>query len=274
MSDTFLVVGGTGKTGRRVAARLAAAGHGVRAVSRSSSPAFDWTDPTGWAAALDGVTAAYVTFVPDLAAPGADDVITAFLDVARAAGVRRVVLLSGRGESGAQRCEKIVLDSGLEATVVRAAWFAQNFTEGHLHGAVLDGVVAMPAGSVAEPFVDVDDIAAVAVAALTGPAAEHAGRVHEVTGPRALTFHEVADLLTAAAGRPVGYLPITLEQFREGTAAALGPEASDLLTALCAEVFDGRNEHVTDGVEQVLGRPPRDLADVLAEAAREGAWTA
>lgn len=256
---TFGVIGATGKTGRRIADRLEATGRIVRRLSR---PTFDWNEPAGWAAALTGIDRLYVAFVPDLAATGSDAVIARLTEVARATGVTRLVLLSGRGEHGARLAEEVVLASDIERTIVRASWFSQNFTEGMLAGSVADGFVAIPAGDRREPFVDVDDIADVAVAALTGDG--HDGRVYEVTGPQLLGFADAAALLTEARGHPVAYLPISLEEFHAAISDDLGTESADLLTDLCREVFDGRNESLGDGVQQVLGRAPRSLREVLA----------
>jgi uncharacterized protein YbjT (DUF2867 family) len=261
-SGTIGVVCATGKTGRRVADRLEADGHSVRRLARSTSPAFDWTTPEGWPTALAGLTALYVVFVPDVAAPGADATVAQLLAVAREAGVERVVLLTGRGEDGARRAEDVALASGIATTIVRAAWFSQNFTEGML--VPVDGVIALPAGERREPFVDVDDIADVAVAALTGDG--HAGRVYEVTGPELLTFSDAAGLIAEASGRSVEYVALDLETFRAAVAQEAGDELADLLTELCREVFDGRNECLADGVQQALGREPWSLRDVLARA--------
>ena len=164
-----LVLGGTGKTGRRVAKRLRARGLPVRIGSRSAEPRFDWNDAATWASVLQGVGAVYITYQPDLAVPGAVEAVWSFTKAALEAGVRRMVLLSGRGEEEAQRAEQALQDTGAEWTIVRATWFAQNFSEGFLLDAVLAGEVALPAGDVGEPFVDVDDIADVAVAALRKP---------------------------------------------------------------------------------------------------------
>lgn len=267
-SPTFAVIGATGKTGRRVADLLDARGHSVRRLARGTSPRFDWEQPDGWAQALHGVDRLYVTYVPDLAAPGADVAITRLVKAAREAGVQRIVLLSGRGEQGARRCEDIVLDSGIPATVVSAGWFTQNFTEGALSGALETGVLALAAGDVREPFIDVHDIAAVVVEALTGDG--HAGRRYEVTGPESLTLAEVAALLTELSGRDVQYVPMGFDDFHAAVAAEAGAETATLLTELCREVFDGRNETPTDGVRQVLGREPRDVRTVLTEALTVG----
>ena len=268
MSDTITygVIGATGKTGRRIADRLEARGRTVRRLARGSQPAFDWESPDGWAAALDGVDRVYVAFVPDLAVAGSDAVIARLAEVAIAAGVSRLVLLSGRGEAGAEAAEKVVLASELESTVVRAAWFSQNFTEGMLAGSVAEGVIAIPAGERREPFVDIDDIADVAVEALVGES--HAGRVFEVTGPELLGFADAAELLSETSGHPVAYVPISLEEFHAALSADVDTETADLLTDLCREVFDGRNESLGFGVRQALGREPRSLRRVLEEAAQ------
>jgi len=141
-----LVLGGTGKTGRRVVDRLTSRGVATRVASRSADPSFDWNDQSTWDAALDGVTAAYVSYAPDLAIPGATDAIRDFVEKAVEQGVQRLVLLSGRGEEEAQLCERIVQEAGIEWTVVRASWFNQNFSDGEFLGMVLDGAIALPAG--------------------------------------------------------------------------------------------------------------------------------
>ncbi|MGX6607511.1 NmrA family transcriptional regulator [Micromonosporaceae bacterium Da 78-11] len=270
MPAPVLVTGATGKTGRRIVDRLTALGADVRSGGRHSDPPFDWADPTGWPAALRGVHAVYVCYPPDLAAPEAPAAISTLTAAAADAGVRRLVLLSGRGEAGARRCEDIVAGSGLSYTLVVASFFAQNFSEGMLRDAVLGGLVALPTGRVAEPFADVDDIADVAVAALTDD--RHAGRRYEVTGRRALTFDEAAYELAKAAGRPVGYQPITSAQFRAALLDEVGPGYADLLTGLLAEIFDGRNAAPADGVRRALGREPRDFADFCRDAAAAGVW--
>ncbi len=266
-----LVLGASGKTGRRVAERLQAAGLNVRRGSRAASPAFDWEDPVTWPDVLAGVTNVYVSYFPDLAVPGATEAIAAFVEQAERAGVRRLVLLSGRGETEAQRAEQAVTGSGLEWTVVRASWFAQNFSEGAFADAVRSGDVALPVGDVGEPFVDADDIADVAVAALTEDG--HHGQIYEVTGPRLLTFAEAVATIAAAANRDVVFAPIPLEAFSGYLAEAGEPqEVIDMLAYLFTEVLDGRNAHLADGVQRALGRAPRDFADYARTAAENGAW--
>ncbi|WP_265523079.1 NmrA family NAD(P)-binding protein [Oerskovia flava] len=270
---TVLVLGATGKTGRRVADRLDALGVPVRRASRSvsgpGSTPFDWDDESTWAPALDGAVAAYVAYAPDLAIPGAPETVTRFAAAAREAGVRRLVLLSGRGETEAQRAEASVAVVFPERTVVRCAFFAQNFSESFLLGPVLDGVLALPVGDVTEPFVDVEDIADVAVAALTDDG--HAGQVYELTGPHLLTFTEVVAEIGAASGREVTFVPITLDEFSAGLRAdGLPDDVVDLMRYLFTEVLDGRGAHVTDGVRQALGRAPRAFGEFARREA--AAW--
>lgn len=265
------VIGATGTTGRRIVGRLVDLGHPVRPLSRRTEPAFDWQDERTWPAALAGAGALYVSYQPDLAAPEAPARITALTRAARQAGVTRLVLLSGRGETGARRCERIVQADGIDHTIVRASWFTQNSTEGQLHPAVLDGLLALPARDTPEPFVDADDIADVAVAALTGPG--HSGRVYEVTGPRLLSFRAAAQELSELLGRPLQYVDLDPEVFRAAVTEQLGATRADLLTDLCTEVFDGRNASLGTGVHDALGRAPRDFADVCRAALLVGAWS-
>jgi uncharacterized protein YbjT (DUF2867 family) len=270
-STPILVLAANGKTGRRVAARLAAAGHAVRRGSRAGDPPFDWSDRSTWDAALDGVGAVYVAYLPELAFPGAAGDVGAFAERAARAGVRRLVMLSGRGEDGALAAEQALRAAGVEWTVVRASAFAQNFDEGLFLDAVLAGEIAVPAGDVGEPFVDVDDVADVAVAALTEPG--HAGQVYEVTGPRLLTHDEVAAEIAAASGRDVRYVPLAAAEF-EAMLVGLGLTAEEAtgLTELFTAIFDGRNAHTADGVERALGRPATDFAEYARTAAATGIW--
>ena len=269
-TQPILVIGSTGKTGSRVAARLEQLGKPVRHGSRRAAIAFDWDTPDTWSASLDGVRAAYVTYFPDLAFPGAVDKVDALCRVAKTAGLERIVLLSGRGEHHARLGEDAVRASGLDFTLVRASWFAQNFSEGYLRDPVLEGVLPMPGGDVAEPIVDVDDIADVAVAALTEE--RHARKLYEVTGPDLLTFADMAAILSEATGRTVQHVPISFEAFHKGLADSAGEFIADVFTGIARETLDGRNASLCDGVQRALGRAPRDFARFAREAARAGAW--
>ena len=272
-AELTLVIGGTGKTGRRVAQRLEAMGRNVRIGSRSSVPSFDWDREESWETALDSVSSIYITYTPDLAMPGAADAIRALVHKAKQSGVRRLVILSGRGEPEAQACEKIVLDSGLKATVVRASWFSQNFSEGAFVDMVLGGAITLPAGDTPEPFVDVEDIADVAVAALTEDG--HNGEIYEVTGPRLMTLADIAADLSAATGRDIRYVDVPHDGFIkeiEGTGAP--KEVVWMLDYLFSTVLDGRNAKLMDGVERALGRKPKDFADYARDVAATGIWDA
>ncbi|MEU5880029.1 NAD(P)H-binding protein [Spirillospora sp. NPDC047279] len=270
MNPTTLVLGGTGKTGRRVARRLQERGLPVRIGSRSGEPPFDWGNPTTWGPALQGAEAVYMAYYPDVAAPGAADAVGAFAETAVASGARRLVLLSGRGEDEALAAEERVRASGADLTVVRSSWFAQNFSEDYLLDMVRWGEVALPAGDVPEPFVDVEDIADVAVAALTQDG--HVGQVYEVTGPRALTFAEAVAAISDATGQRVQYIPMSVADFTAAAYRDLPGDVVEFLTYLFTTVLDGRNAHPTDGVQRVLGRPPTGFADFARRTAATGVW--
>jgi uncharacterized protein YbjT (DUF2867 family) len=268
-----LVLGATGKTGRRIVGTLEANGHAVRRGSRSATPSFDWHNEAGWDDCLDGIEAVYINYAPDLAMPGATDSIQAFVDRAKRHGVKRLVLLSGRGEEEAQACERIVQDSGIDWTIVRASWFNQNFSEGAFVEMVQAGQITLPDVDTPEPFVDVDDIADVAVAALTDPG--HAGEVYEVTGPRMLTLAGIATELSRATGRNIEYVPVPHDAFVAGVAESGAPkDVVWMLDYLFATVLDGRNAYLTDGVQRALGREPKDFADYAREIAATGIWKA
>jgi uncharacterized protein YbjT (DUF2867 family) len=182
-------------------------------------------------------------------------------------------VLSGRGEPEAEAAEQAVRDSGAELTILRSTWFAQNFSEDYWRDAVLSGEVALPAGEMPEPFVDADDIADVAVAALTEDG--HVGKLYELTGPRLLTFAEAVDEIARAVGREIRYVPVSIEDFVAAAYEESVPaEFIELLTYLFSEVLDGRNAHLTDGVQRALGREPKDFADYARDAAASGVWNA
>ena len=266
-----LIIGSTGKIGRRIVQHFESIGQAVRHGSRQSSPAFDWEKPATWAPALEGMKAVYISFYPDLAVPEAPQAIETLTSIAKQAGVKKLVLLSGRGEQNAQLCEGIVKNCGLNYTLIRASWFSQNFSEGHLLGPVLGGVLALPAGNIQEPFVDADDIADIAFAALTDD--RHNGELYEVTGPRLMTFHEVTDEINSASKRKVQYLPISFDDYRAAATAEVGADFANMLTDLMTEVLDGRNASIADGVQRALGRPARDFGDYCKNTAATGIWS-
>ena len=270
-NSPILIIGKNAKTGRRVDQRLRELGYPTRAVSRSTSPAFDWEDQRTWRDAISGTRAAYITFHPDLAIPTAEQTIRDFVALAVELGLEQLVLLSGRGEDGARRAEIALEQCGIDWNVVRASWFMQNFSENFMIEGILNGELMLPAGDMVEPFVDVDDIAEVAVAALTRP--ELRNRVFEVSGPRAMTFAECVAAISEATGYPVKYTQIPLESFIDGMR---GQGAAEPLLWLMHElftvVFDGRNSSPTPGVEEALGRPATDFSDYLRKVMATGAW--
>lgn len=231
---------------------------------------FDWTRPQTWGAALDGVSKAYVTYQPDLAVDGAVEAIAGLSRLAREKGLERLVLLSGRCEPGAQRAEAALRASGVAWTIVRASRFNQNFGQGYLLDGVLAGEIALPAGDVPEPFIDADDIADVAVAALTEE--RHANRLYEVTGPRALSFAQAAGEIAAGVGRPIRYVRISPEDFVVSMRAYAPEDIVQLLRELYTVVLDGRNARVANGVREALGRPARDFSGYVRRTAASGVW--
>lgn len=268
----ILVLGANGKTGRRVIQRLVARDLAVRAGSRSAAIPFDWERPESWHAAVDGVAAIYVSYQPDLAVPGAPEAIAELCRVASACGIRRLVLLSGRGEPEARQCEDIVMRSGCDWTILRCAWFAQNFSENFFVEGVKAGELALPVGAVLEPFIDADDIADVAVAALTDE--QHTNRLYELTGPRLLSFSDAVSEIASATGRNIALLPIAIDDFVAAMRDEGQPEnVIALVRYLFTTVLDGRNAHVSHGVREALGREPHDFAEYVRTTATTGVWS-
>jgi uncharacterized protein YbjT (DUF2867 family) len=267
----ILIVGKNGKTGARVDALLRQSGLKTRPVSRTTNPAFDWNRPDTWPAVLQNIKQAYVTYQPDLAVPDAEPTVRAFIKAAREHGVEHLVLLSGRGESGAIQAENALIESGLRWNVVRASWFFQNFSESFLTGSVIEGEVSLPVGDVKEPFVDCDDIADVAVAALTRP--ELANRLFEVTGSELMTFADCVARIADVTGRSIRYTPVPLEPYL-AYLGELGMSEGELwlMRELFTQVLDGRNSYLTHGIEEALGRPPRRFADYAKTAHEAGLW--
>lgn len=272
MKNNYLVIGGTGKTGRKVVSNLKELGLHVRVASRSSTPSFQWEDPSNWSQVLENIDRMYIVFYPDLAVPGAYEAIEKLVDVAKNSGVQKAVLLSGKGEKEAERCEQLVAKSGLEYTLVRASWFNQNFSESFFVDPVISGNVALPMPDAEIPFVDTGDIADVVTAALTDD--KHNGQIYEVTGPKKLTFAEVVEEISKASGRSIAYHPITLDEYTEGMKKAeLPADYIWLFEYLFLEVLGNpKNQVVSNDIEQVLGRKAKDFSEFAAETAETGVW--
>lgn len=272
-SRKILVVGANGKTGARVQARLQAAGVETTGVSRSTSPSFDWAASANWAQVLDGIDAVYLTYHPDLSAPEAEGHIREFARLAKRSGVQHIVLLSGRGEEGAARAEKVLRECGLAWNIVQASWFAQNYSENFMLGSILHGELVVPAGTSSEPFIDVDDIADVVVATLLEPGLQN--RLFEVTGPRSMRFGDCVADIADAVGRPIRLTEVSMEDYVTALRAQAVPEyLVDLLQSLFADLFDGRNAHTASGVREALGRPATDFREYARKTAATGVWNA
>lgn len=267
----ILVLGSNGKTGSRVVQKLEALGQSVRKGSRSATPKFDWENSENWAEVLQGIDSVYITFQPDLAVQGSDKAIKLLANLAKEAGVEKLVLLSGRGEKEAQDCEKIVMESGLKWTIVRASWFNQNFSESYLLEPILNGYVTLPAGDVKEPFIDTDDIADVVVASLMEDG--HDNKLYEVTGPRLLSFKEAIAEIAEAIGRPIVYEQLSVQEYASQLSDYQVPqEYVGLLSYLFSEVLDGRNASISNGIEEALGRKPKDFSEYVRETVASGVW--
>ncbi len=274
-NSTTLVLGATGKSGRRVAARLRLRGTPVRAASRSGRTPFDWSDPAGWDPALRGIAAAYIV------APAVPGPVHEFVNRAEAAGVQRLVLLSGHGADtwgdstfglDMRSAEDAVRGSALEWTVLRPSNFNQNFDEDLFHAPLVAGALALPAGAVPEPFIDLEDVADVAAAVLTEPG-RHAGRIYELTGPRALTFAEAVELISRASGLPITYKQVspaeyTADLIDQGWSEDDAHHVTEMFVLMERGVIAG----TTDDVATVLGRAPRTFEDYVVRAAAAGAW--
>lgn len=274
MKKNVLVLGGTGKTGKRIVERLEKLGHHVRIGSRSANPAFDWGHPAAWPKVLEGIESVYITYQPDLAVPGAKEAVAALTKVAKAQGVKKLVLLSGKGEVEAERCEQIVLGSGIDSTVIRASWFNQNFSESFFLPPIQSGVVALPFSHLGAPYVDADDLADVAVNLLLNEG--HQGRIYELTGPRLWNFEEIVAAIATETGRDLKFVPISLQAFVDAlTAQGVPADVVWLMEYLFTEVLDNpSNQVVTQDIERLLGRPPIDFLQYVKTTAKTGIWNA
>jgi uncharacterized protein YbjT (DUF2867 family) len=272
MKENILVIGGTGKTGRKVASKLIESGHRVRIGSRSASPSFDWSNPETWTEAMQGMDKVYIAFQPDLAVPGALEAIEELTKQAKRCGIKKVVLLSGKGEREAELCEQVVIHSGLNYTIVRASWFNQNFSESFFLEPILEGFVALPQADVKVPYVDTDDIAEVAVAALLND--EHNGKTYQLTGPRLLTFKEVIKEISEVVQRDIAFTPIALPAYVNVMKQQGVPtDFIWLIEYLFSEVLgNSSNSEITNDIEIVLGRQPKDFLDYVKETATTGVW--
>lgn len=272
MQNKVLILGGKGKTGSRVVERLQNLGYtNIRIGSRSEVPAFDWEKQETWLDVIEGVETVYITFQPDLAIPTALETIKSFTTLANANGVKKMVLLSGRGEKEAQLCEKVVMSTAQQWTIVRASWFNQNFSESVFLEPILAGHVALPRAEALEPFTDANDIADVVVQAIIDN--KHIGQVYELTGPRLMTLPQAVAEIANASGRNIQFQALTLEENIQHLRSYQLPEENIwLVNYLFEEVLDGRNSRISSDIEKVLGRKPTEFSEYVRVTAASGIW--
>jgi uncharacterized protein YbjT (DUF2867 family) len=272
-TGTTLVIGATGTTGSRTAAGLIAAGQRVKAASRRGAPLtgaepvrFDWYDPATFGEALAGADRVYL--VPPVGDPDPAAVMLPFLRQARAAGVERAVLLSasaipegGPAVGAVHRALPGLFD---QWAVLRPSWFMQNFTGSHAHADSIreQGVILTAAGTGRVGFVDAEDIAAVAVHALTDDRPPNADLV--LTGPETLSHDDIAAVVTQVTGRPVAHHRLTYEAMRDRLAAVIPLEFATMLAEMDRAIAEGAEDRTTDTVERLTGRPPHGFR-VVAE---------
>ena len=271
--ENILIIGGTGKTGRRVAEQLKKKGIEPRIGSRNALPSFDWNNKETWVKSLDGIEKMYVTYHPDLAVPGAKEAIESLTYLAKELGVKKMVLLSGKGETEAEACEAIVMNSGINYTIVRASWFNQNWSESFFLDPVISGEVALPMSDVLIPFVDANDIAEVVATVLLDDSYNR--ETIEVTGPELITFKDIVDIISSTSNRKLNFHNITLEQYIDGMKQMQLPtDVVWLIEYLFSHVLTNpKNQVVVNDVERVLGRKARTFKEYALETAKTGIWS-
>ncbi|MEY8868336.1 NmrA family NAD(P)-binding protein [Meridianimaribacter flavus] len=272
MNSNILIIGGTGKTGRRVVEQLQKKGIQPRIGSRQATPSFDWNDKNTWIESLKGIEKMYITYYPDLAVPGAKEAIESLTYLAKELGVKKIVLLSGKGEVEAEACEAIVKNSGVEYTIVRASWFNQNWSESFFLDPILSEEVALPMSNVLIPFVDANDIAEVAATVLLDN--DYNGKTIEVTGPELITFKDIIHTISTVTNRNLTFHEITLEQYIEGMRQMQLPEdVIWLIEYLFSNVLTNpNNQKISNDIEQVLGRKARTFLEYARETAETEIW--
>jgi len=259
------------KTGKRVVNLFNKAGLAYRGASRTSEVPFDWTQPETWIDTLHSANAIYIVLPPDLAFSGLPEILKRFLKFCSAKRLKKIVLLSGRGEEEALKCEQLTLSCGIPATVVRASWFSQNFSEGMFQEEIQKGEIVVPVKEVKEPFVDAEDIAEVVFRALTETG--HANKVYELTGPELLSFEDVAHRFSQQLGKPVkaSYVPID-EYLAMLHQANIPIEEIEVIKFLYMELLDGRNERLAFGVEEALGRKSASITQFIDRHKTTDLW--
>ena len=270
--ENILVIGGTGKTGRRVVEQLKKKGIEPKIGSRNASPSFDWDDKDTWVNTLNGIEKMYVTYYPDLAVPGAKEKIESLTYLAKELGIKKMVLLSGKGETEAEACENIVINSGMDYSIVRASWFNQNWSESFFLDPIISGEVALPMSDVLIPFVDANDIAEVAAKVLLDDT--YNGEIIELTGPELITFKDIVNIISRVSNRKLNFYDITLEQYVDGMKQMQIPDdVVWLIEYLFSHVLTNpKNQLVVNDIERVLGRKAKPFAEYAQETAKTGIW--
>ncbi len=276
-AGTTLVIGATGTTGSRTAAQLTAAGHRVKAASRRATPVagtepvpFDWYDPATHAAALDEADRVYL--IPPLGDSDPAAIMLPFLHQARTAGVHRAVLLSSsaipEGGPAVGTVHQAPPDLFEQWAVLRPSWFMQNFTGTHAHARSIrdEGIIWTATESGRVGFVDAEDIAAVAVRALTDEQAPNTDLL--LTGPEALCYDDIAAIITEVTGRPVVHRPLSYEQMRDRLTTEVPVEFAAILAGMDRAIAAGAEDRITDTVQRLTGRPPRTFRALLQREMR------
>lgn len=272
MNSNILVLGGTGKTGSRVVKQLQNKGMQPRIGSRNVTPSFDWNNKETWVKSLEGIERIYIAYYPDLAVPGAKEAIESLTYLTKELGIKKIVLLSGKGETEAEACEKIIMDSGVNYTIVRASWFNQNWSESFFLDPILSGEVALPMTDVLIPFVDVDDIAEVAATVLLDDT--YNGEIIEVTGPELITFKDIVKTISKVTNRNLNFYDITLEQYVDGMRQMeLPDDVVWLIEYLFSHVLTNpENQKISHDIENVLGRKAKTFMQYAKEIEKTGVW--
>ncbi len=272
MVDNFvLVTAPNSKTGKQVVKLLEKENIPFRAASRSTSPSFDWEDEKTWSPAMSGTNAIYAVIPPNLAFADMPVRFKTFLKHCEAEQIKRIVLLSGRGEEEASRIEDIALSSTIPTTVLRASWFAQNFSEGYFVEGVANGLLALPSKLVREPFIDTRDIAKAAAFALKDTSSND--NIYELTGPELLSFEDVANKFTKHLDQPVTFVYVPLEDYlNELQQFGVPSDEIELTRFLFDELLDGRNAYTTSDLNLLLGEQGTSFEQFIQHTKSSGVW--
>lgn len=271
MKPITLIIGSSGKTGSRILSKLKQEGYPVRLGSRNAGPPFDWEKPESWNDVLQGINQVYISFQPDLAVPSSLEAIKTLVQVCQKNQVKRLVLLSGRGEPEARACEQIVQNSGLEWTILRSSWFLQNFSEGIFLESISAGRVLFPKVETREPFVDLDDLCDLAFASLVTE--NHKNKLYELTGPELVSFRDVFETIAEVTNQTIPFEELPLDDYLSTLKEfGLPEDVLWLIDYLFRTVLDGRNESVENDLELALGRKPKDFRTYAKETAKTGIW--